>query len=445
MPKIAALLRSLSLTVVCACPLLAGQLAVTQIPVGESSGARIVLIDTESSVTVRVLTEGFVSAGNPANSFDGQRLLFTGSRAVADAPAVWEIGVDGSGLRRVTDCPGGCARAIYLSSIYTLDAAAPEEQIAFVTLPAPDAPSTIYTCRPDGTHARPITFAPRGATDPALLGDGRLVFSMVAPPLNNTALFTINTDGTDVFPFAGLHGTAAERSTPCQVDDDTVVFAECDEAGCELVSVSRMRSLQSRRVIRSVAGERIRSLSPMPDGRLLMSHRKPKRGSTRLSILDGNSGTVIAKLRGDRGWHVHDAIWVGPHTKPPGRSSVVTDDDSVAELYCLDAYMSGQSVRSRETSAIDKIRILQGEHLLGEAQVEPDGSFFVEVPAKTPLHLASIGHDGTILDQMQSVFWVMPGERRGCIGCHEDREMTPPNRHVMALTKRAQTIGSAAP
>ncbi len=209
--------------------------------------------------------------------------------------------------------------------------------------------------------------------------------------------------------------------------------------------IDRLEELAERGVIRSVAGERIHSLSPMPDGRLLMSHSKAKRGSPRLSILDGNSGAFIAKLRGDRRWHVQDAVWLGLHTTPPGRSSVVTEDGSVAELYCLDAYLSGQTGRSRETSAIDKIRILQGELLLGEAQVEPDGSFFVEVPAKTPLHLASIGHDGRVLDQMQSVFWVMPGERRGCIGCHEDREMTPPNRHVMALTKRPQVIGPVTP
>jgi len=32
----------------------------------------------------------------------------------------------------------------------------------------------------------------------------------------------------------------------------------------------------------------------------------------------------------------------------------------------------------------------------------------------------------------------MPNEQRGCIGCHEDRERTPPNRHPMAL--RAQPL-----
>ena len=42
---------------------------------------------------------------------------------------------------------------------------------------------------------------------------------------------------------------------------------------------------------------------------------------------------------------------------------------------------------------------------------------------------------------MRSWLWVMPGERRGCIGCHEDRELTPPNRHVQALRKDAVPVG----
>ncbi len=35
----------------------------------------------------------------------------------------------------------------------------------------------------------------------------------------------------------------------------------------------------------------------------------------------------------------------------------------------------------------------------------------------------------------------MPKESRGCIGCHEDRELTPPNRHVLALRKPPHWIG----
>ena len=46
-----------------------------------------------------------------------------------------------------------------------------------------------------------------------------------------------------------------------------------------------------------------------------------------------------------------------------------------------------------------------------------------------------------MLQAMGSSFWVMPGERRGCIGCHEDRELTPPNRHVLALREEPVKVG----
>ncbi len=81
------------------------------------------------------------------------------------------------------------------------------------------------------------------------------------------------------------------------------------------------------------------------------------------------------------------------------------------------------------------------EKLLGEVPVEPDGSFFMEVPARTPLRLQTVGADGQVLQAMRSWIWVMPVEARGCIGCHEDRELTPPNRFVSALRRPPHPVG----
>jgi hypothetical protein len=39
-----------------------------------------------------------------------------------------------------------------------------------------------------------------------------------------------------------------------------------------------------------------------------------------------------------------------------------------------------------------------------------------------------------------SWLWAMPKENRGCIGCHEDRELTPPNRLAEALKKPAPNL-----
>jgi hypothetical protein len=40
----------------------------------------------------------------------------------------------------------------------------------------------------------------------------------------------------------------------------------------------------------------------------------------------------------------------------------------------------------------------------------------------------------------QTWTWVMPREWRGCIGCHEDREMVPPNRLAEAVAKPARRL-----
>ncbi len=82
-----------------------------------------------------------------------------------------------------------------------------------------------------------------------------------------------------------------------------------------------------------------------------------------------------------------------------------------------------------------------GEEALGTVPVESDGSFYMEVPARTPLRLQTLDADGAVLQTMRSWIWVMPEEARGCIGCHEDRELTPPNRHVLALRKPPHLIG----
>jgi hypothetical protein len=256
----------------------------------------------------------------------------------------------------------------------------------------------------DGSAVRRITFAPGGASDPHQLSDGRLLFRMGMPaetnPMKNAesnvaALFTVNTDGTDLFPFRDFQGATPE----------------------------------------------IPKLNEVP-------------------ALD------------DPMWDSEDAVLLGPRREPAGRSSVVDDRKKTGQLYCLNAYLSDENPRpgaahgsirgvriwrvpesmngapvdrSPETtsSAATQVQRETGT-LLGEFSVESDGSFFLQVPARTPFRLETLDESGRVLRSMQTWMWVMPGERRGCIGCHEDRELTPPNRHVLALRKLPQQAGGAA-
>jgi hypothetical protein len=77
--------------------------------------------------------------------------------------------------------------------------------------------------------------------------------------------------------------------------------------------------------------------------------------------------------------------------------------------------------------------------LVGEAPVEPDGSFNVMVPADTPLLLQTLDARGLALGNCGWI-WVKPKETRGCIGCHEDPERIPDNEYVLALRRPSNRL-----
>jgi hypothetical protein len=77
------------------------------------------------------------------------------------------------------------------------------------------------------------------------------------------------------------------------------------------------------------------------------------------------------------------------------------------------------------------------EVVLGEASVEPDGSFYVQVPANRAVRFVLLNEQGRVIREEQSWIWTRPGEERGCTGCHGDKAVAPENRWPMALKRQA--------
>jgi hypothetical protein len=111
-----------------------------------------------------------------------------------------------------------------------------------------------------------------------------------------------------------------------------------------------------------------------------------------------------------------------------------------------------------ETGMVKRVRFIEGalaaaaqsapgvaqepalpRRLIGEAPVEADGSFNVEVPADTPLLLQALDARGLALANCGWI-WVKPKEKRGCIGCHEDPERIPENEYVLALRRPSNRL-----
>ncbi len=73
--------------------------------------------------------------------------------------------------------------------------------------------------------------------------------------------------------------------------------------------------------------------------------------------------------------------------------------------------------------------------LLGTVPVETDGSAYFRVPAGKPVYFQAVDKDGRAVQSMRSVTYVQPGERRGCIGCHEAPGSAPVARTTLAMMR----------
>jgi len=78
--------------------------------------------------------------------------------------------------------------------------------------------------------------------------------------------------------------------------------------------------------------------------------------------------------------------------------------------------------------------------VLGTVPIGKDGSANFLAPAGKVLYFQLLDDDYNELQRMRSVVQLQPGERRSCIGCHENRQSSPPPGSGLALTQAPRTL-----
>ncbi len=447
-------------------------------PYGE--GARLVRVEPDGSR--RLLSRDFASACDPAVSFDGEHLLFAGKRKRGDPWNVFEMAVDGGGARQVTRGLGNCRSPGYQSTLYTIISPKPWYQVTFVSDHAgtpneygQTLATNLYSAKLDGSAVRRLTFNLSSDMDPFIMDDGRLLFAgwqrrdLRRGLRGRVALFGVNIDGADYALYADTRGRRIKHM-PCTTTEGLAVFVESDHvpwdgAGC-LSAVHVRRPLHTYHRLTEPADGLFHSPSPLPDGRILVSHR-PADGSAAHAVwrMDPADG-AMEPVFDDPACHDIQAVLVRSRPEPSGRSSVVTETDPHGRLYCLNVYLTDLARRDwLPPGTIRRLRVLEGvpvagggddtplpaavrgavtgstvhglpplaqRRLLGEVDISADGSFNLQVPADTPIELQVLDADGMALRTCGWI-WAKHHEPRGCIGCHEDGELTPENRFVRAV------------
>jgi hypothetical protein len=406
---------------------------------GVAAGSRILAVPLGGGgAPPRVLAEGFAAAASPRVSFDGTEVLFAGRRAEGEADAIWAVKADGSGVRRVAASAGGdCGSPAWL----------PDGRVLF-TAPAPGFRGrrsagcrAIFTVAPDGTGLQRLTFYPGGADiDPEVLADGRILFARDGE--DGTDLLAVHNDGTGVHPF---HGAGLPRGLLRRP-------REAADRGLWVVGGGRVLRIDARRPERAAAegapglqGE-VRDAEPLPDGGLLVSVR-PAAGRTtfgvRLLAPGGPAAGVPVAEAPDR--DSTDPVLLAPRPRPKGHLSVVKPEKDRGSLYCIDARRTARGHEEPLPAAVRLYEALPAgdrglvddseERFLGEQALEPDGSFYVVVPADRPIRVEAVDAEGKRVRGSGFSLWVRPNEIRACIGCHEDPAAAPPNALPAAVLK----------
>lgn len=94
------------------------------------------------------------------------------------------------------------------------------------------------------------------------------------------------------------------------------------------------------------------------------------------------------------------------------------------------------------------ISILQEDgvkRILGTTPVEADGSVHFEAPPGKALHFELLDERGRCIQIMRSFTGVQPGERRGCVGCHEVHNGAPSKSSVTSIAMRRGALPLTPP
>lgn len=410
----------------------------TQVPVDDSgwSGggeeapwfpdhSRIVALDPKGKGDMRVLTDGFQSARAPFVSSDGKRIVFSGRRRAGDPWQIWEMQLKGGEARLLTAAPGSFTDPAYLGD---------GRVVLSGRIEATGDAFALYTTA--GAALSRITFHPEQDLASQVLPDGQVLF------LSGGRYLVTRDDGTGLRLFYQGPEGSPPSGRAWETDDGTVLLVERGR----LVGVSAKRPLHSRVELSDRVPGRFHSLSPLGPGQLVVSYRPP--GGKRFSLYELDpKGQRLAPLPGDDpAYHAVEPVVATPRARPKAFYSVVDSSFKTGGLYCLDANASSlPPAGGAQTSVGRRLRVLGRDGLLGEVPLAADGSFYIELPGDLPVRLETVDGRGRLVRGPSAWLWVRANEHRGCVGCHQHPELAPENRVPEALLGEPVSLPSPGP
>lgn len=378
------------------------------------SGATIIVHEGDHA---RPLVPDFAASADPAVSFDGRRVIFAGKVHPQDHWQIWELALDSGAVRPLTSAADDCIRPFYL----------PEDRMVY----ARRMQGRFAIERLDLTGKNPLllTYGLANFLPTDILRDGRILFEAGFPLGSESVpeIYTLYSDGSGVESYRCDHGAARHSGRQAHSGDVIFVFSH---------GLARFTSALAKGVpVNAPAGEYAGDVVEAPSGDWLLSWRPNAVAQFRLMRWAPSSADFKPALEPVNA-NVIQPVLLASRAIVNRHPSGLHDWPN-ANLLCLNVYTSKYKFAP---GSIHSVRMYTRDEqnktkLLGTAPVEPDGSFFVQVPADQPLQIELLDAAGKALHRESGFFWMRRGEQRGCVGCHAGPETSPENAVPMILLK----------
>ena len=412
-------------------------------------GAQLMVL---RSGQMQPLVTGFAASADASVSFDGKTVLFAGKKTAEDPWQIWRVPVEGGRPQLVLGGKTDLIRPLWM----------PDGRMVYARREA--SGFTLEAAGLDGSGALWLSYLPGNFIPDDVLRDGRVLFE---------SDFPLGADAT-LQPAARMAGPQTEMFLVF-ADGSGVERVRCDhpdglktegrEHGREIGVGSRVAGAgdivftQRGRLVRftsaladeapvaAPAKEYAGDVAELPDGRWLLSERRPDQGHFAMAVW--TPGTpALTEIAQDAQRDVVEPVVVAPRAVPNRHPSAL-HDWTYGNLLALDAR---QSRGGNLTMVPALVRAeTMGEDgrpvSLGTAPVENDGSFFVQATGDRPLRFILLDAAGHPLRAEHGWFWVRRGEQRICVGCHTGPERAPENRVPLVLlhsTTPVDLTGGAA-
>jgi hypothetical protein len=375
-------------------------------------GARLMLVENGSR---RAVVPGFYATADANIFFNGERLLFSGRRTRSTPWQIFEMSLSGGIPRQISSGDTDCIRPFYL----------PENRIVYTRLGA--AESFIETASLIDGQAQRLSFVPNRYLTDDVLRDGRILFEAGT---EKRELYTVYPDGTGVEAVRCDHGP--DRGNGRQIASGDLIF---DLASGGLARFTSARAEQVADAPK-IAGP-IVEISP---GSWIVSQRSAS-GYFGLYAWD-TAAKRLTPLDTPANENAVEPVIVAARIAPTRFPSGLVSTRTTGNLLCLNAHVS--RIRLPETP-LASVRVYTQDNrrtprLLGETAIEPDGSFFIEVPADKPIRMELVDAAGRTIRAEKNWFWMRPSEQRICVGCHAGPEHAPENKVPEILLKTTTPV-----